>query len=608
MKRKSLHLITIFLLMTSLLQAQSFKNFITVDGAKIMDGKEQFRFLSFNIPNLNFVEDNLDFKTVYPFRLPTEFEIRDALMSVKQMGGRVVRIYTLPVRFLSFPDSVPAYVTGPGEFNEDAFKVNDLMLAIANELGIRIIFPLLNEWKWLGGKPQYAAFRNKSETEFYTDRQLIDDFKKTIEFTLNRKNTITGVKYKDDKAILCWETGNELLCPHEWTVEITRYIKKLDNNHLVLDGYHAIDSRPLREQSVLEPSIDIIHSHHYVTNPIELCEHIDRNLEIINGRKPYIIGEFGFESTASLEMVIDKIINTPEISGGLIWSLRSHREEGGFYWHSEPLGMGIYKSYHWPGFASGNSYDERNFLAMLREKAFSIQRLEAPVIPVPQAPVLLPITEIYKINWQGSVGASGYNIERATGTNGPWEQIGFNISDAALPYFPLFHDESAKIEETYYYRTQAINASGFSAYSNVVGPIKVEKQALIDNMQNYGKNILSKDVTIVTGNDRKCKEKMERMNGDNGSELLYRTDVPIKSFTIYSFEYVEQTALKLSVSHDGIEFEIIVPDTSWHHEPGNDYGYNFPVCYTYATDEDEYQFLKIEFLREAEIARVEIIY
>jgi len=608
MKNILLKVFSTYLILLGLLQAQEFENFITVEAAKLMDGKNQFRFLSFNIPNLNFIEDNLDFKTVYPFRLPTEFEIRDALMSVKQMGGGVVRIYTLPVRNLNFPDSVPAHILGPGEFSEEAFGVNDLMLSIANELGIRIIFPLLNQWKWLGGRPQYAAFRGKDEKDFYTDRQLIDDFKKTIEFTLNRTNTITGKKYRNDKAILCWETGNELLCPHQWTVEITRYIKSLDKNHLVLDGYHAFGNRPVREESVLEPSIDIIHSHHYEVNPMELCENIERNLKIIGGRKPYVIGEFGFESTSALEMVIDKITSIPGIAGGLIWSLRYHREEGGFYWHSEPFGLGLYKAYHWPGFATGNSYDEINLLKMFREKAFKIQGREVPAVPVPRLPELLPINDIYSINWKGSAGASGYNIERAESKNGPWILIGYNISDAVTPYFSLFHDESAEIGKKYYYRVQAVNASGISDISNIVGPVNVESQALIDNMLNYGTLFQSKDIRLTTGNDRKYKEKIYRIKGQNGSEILYRLKNPIRSIKLFSFEYINKAALNLSVSKKGKGYQPITPDIKYYNQPGNNYGYNFPVFYSHTINNGNYKFLKIRFERDAEIGRVEIIY
>ena len=58
-----------------------------------------------------------------------------------------------------------------------------------------------------------------------------------------------------------------------------------------------------------------------------------------------------------------------------------HRREGGFYWHMEVgTGRNIYKAYHWPGFDSGERYDERNVLRLMREKAFQIRGMEAPAL------------------------------------------------------------------------------------------------------------------------------------------------------------------------------------------------------------------------------------
>jgi hypothetical protein len=58
-----------------------------------MDGGQPFRFISFNLPNLQMIEDNLPFAGTNPWRLPDEFEIRDGLATVRQMGGTVVRTY-----------------------------------------------------------------------------------------------------------------------------------------------------------------------------------------------------------------------------------------------------------------------------------------------------------------------------------------------------------------------------------------------------------------------------------------------------------------------------------------------------------------------------------
>src|SRR5450756_51754 len=178
-----------------------FKNFITTKGDKLMDGDTELRFISCNIPNLHYVEDYLPFTGTNPWRLPDEFEIRDALMAIKQMGGKVARVYVFSVRKES-DTSVIYYVEGPGKFNEEAFRTFDKVLQIANEVGIRLIVPFVDNWHWWGGPKEYAAFRGKSKDEFWTDHQLIDDFEKTVDFVVNRTNTFTGIPYKQDKAIL----------------------------------------------------------------------------------------------------------------------------------------------------------------------------------------------------------------------------------------------------------------------------------------------------------------------------------------------------------------------------------------------------------------------
>ena len=589
--------------------AQLFDNFITVSGNKLMDGTKEYRFLSYNIPNLNFVEDEQSFTIKSPYGLPTEFEIRDALTTIKQCGGQVARIYTIPVKRLDQEENMPAHVLGPGMFNEEAYKVNDMMLALANEIGIRIIFPIVNNWKWMGGRPQYAEFRGKTEDEFWTDPQLIEDVKKTIEYTLNRTNTITGVKYKDDKAILCWETGNELTSPHSWTIQITRYIKQLDKNHLVMDGFYAIDGRTFVQlEAILEPSIDIVSSHHYELHQYETVNNIRKNLDIINGRKPYIIGEFGFQSTTALKATIDYIISENNISGALIWSLRYHRESGGFYWHTEPMGLGIYKAYHWPGFSSGNLYDETNFVWLMREKAFEIQNKNVPVVDKPLSPVLLDIKNVFEINWKGSAGAACYNIERADNSNGPWENIAYNLDDAYVQYTSLYHDKKAEIGKKYFYRITAVNSSGISEPSNIVGPVEVKQQAVIDNMSNYSVFYDACEVKTETGDDRKFKEDMCRISGKKGSELIYYIPgIPVKAL-IYAFQQKDKPVLEIQASDDNLTFRTIESVHSDYAESNSDYELLPPILYECINIENDTRFLKIKFNGSVQISRVVIIY
>ncbi len=605
---RKITLILFLIMFVNTLKSQGFEHFVTRNGAALMDGKDTLRFISWNIPNLNYVEDELTFEVTNPYDLPTEYEMRDAFETVKEMGGQVIRIYTIPVRNEKFPKDAPTFVEGPGQFSEEAFKVNDLMLALANEYQVRIIFSLLNNWEWMGGRPNYAAFRGKSANKFWTDKQLIEDFKKTIEFTINRTNTITGVKYKDDKSILCWETGNELGSPYSWTKEIAAHIKKLDKNHLLMDGYYAIDGRPVMKESIRDKNIDIITSHHYERSPLDMIKNIDRNLELIKGEKPYIIGEFGFESTSGLECILEKVITNKTISGALSWSIRYHHRNGGFYWHSEPLGLGIYKAYHWPGFASGEKYDERDLLWMFRDKAFKIQGVSTPPVSVPRAPTMLPVTDVNDIRWQGVAGAEGYNVQRREASEEAWQLVGYHISDARIQGFANFGDQTAEIGKEYFYRVCAINSAGVSGYSEAFGPVKVEKQAVIDNMENYGVVMDMHNVNPVTGNDRTFKEIDSRMEGNYGAEMIYRVPGQFDSFKVYAFEFNDHWHfLEFFGSKDGEKWtQLNVHPTVFLNDEKN-YDYAAPKLYHH-NDRADIQFVKIRFKNKVQIARVEIYY
>ncbi len=423
------------------------------------------------------------FDETNPWRLPDEFEIADALKSIKQQGGQVVRIYTLSVRKADDTDDIPRHVLGPGKFNEDAFRALDKVMELANETGVRVIIPFVDNWSWWGGKAEYAAFRGKEAGAFWTDPQVIEDYEKTVAYLINRTNVFTGLKYKDDRALLAWETGNELQCPPSWTAQVVPYIKSLDANHLVIDGYHT---SLLRDESISETDVDIVTTHHYPKDPMAFIEQVKSNMKKAEGKKPYFIGEFGFMSTAAIEKFLDMIIHS-NVSGALIWSLRIHNRDGGFYWHSEPAAGYLYKAYHWPGFQSGNEYDEKNLLHLLQRKAFAIRGLAVPPQTPPSAPILLPIKNTARISWQGSVGAVSYNVERAQNKNGPWKPVGTNISDAEVQYSPLFSDMSAKLDAEYFYRVVAVNAAGKSKPSNIIGPCQATHLALVDEVINKGK-------------------------------------------------------------------------------------------------------------------------
>ena len=584
-----------------------FRNFITAKGDRLYDGNKEFRFISFNIPNLLTIEDNLPFKEKNYWRLPDQFEIDDALKSIVQLGGQVVRTYVVTVKRDNDPPGTIKYVEAPGKFNEEAFKTFDRVLASANHNGILLIIPFIDNWKWMGGRPQYAAFRNKDRGVFYTDEQLKSDYKATVGYILNRVNSITGTAYKDDKAILAWELGNEIWdAPINWVNEMAKYIKSIDKNHLVSDGRQY---RLVHEEILESPYIDILSTHHYEPDPYDMLNHIHETAAKAKGKKPYYVGEFGFISTTGLANVLDMVIHDENIAGALIWSLRFHNRSGGFYWHSEPMGGGLYKAYHWPGFQSGNLYDEINMFHMYRQKAFMIQGKPIPEIPALEPPGLLPINDLAKISWQGSAGAQSYDIQRSESGTGNWQTIGRDLSDAHIAYGPLFNDTSAEIGKSYFYRVIAINYAGVSEPSNEVGPVEAKELKLVDNMANFA--ILyskSKDVNLETGSTRAYKEDFHRLQGRDSSYITYFVPGNIKSFELFTFSDKGKSNLDISASANGKDFKPVIINEENLDIGKLDYDYVPPILVQGNLGVASANYLKIEFSDKAQIGRVEISY
>lgn len=530
--------------------------FIKARGDQLYDGDKPFRFISFNIPNLQLIEDNFAPDAETAWMWPNEFELNDALASVRQMGGTVARTYVLSVRREGSDMGDHVYVRGPGEFNEEAFKSLDRALEAANRNGVRLIIPLVDNWKWQGGIAEYAAFRGLPPESFWTDEQLIADFEATIRHVLTRVNSRTGVAYRDDPAILGWETGNELDAPPAWTARIAKFIKSLDPNHLVIDGYSL---HGVREESLADPNIDVVTTHHYpnVGNgdyvpPIREARAKSR------GRKPYFVGEFGFIPADEIAAVYDEVIANGT-SGALLWSLRFHDRNGGYYWHSEPSGEGVYKAYHWPGSPTGDDYDEREALRLTRAKAFEVRGEEVPPLEPPAAPELLPIVDVGAISWRGSAGAASYAVERATNAAGPWLTLAEGIDDAAVQYRPLFSDASAASGQRYFYRVVAKGSGGESAPSNVVGPVAVDARVLVDEARDLS---LVADATggvkPVNAEARRRREDGSRLKLPAGSQLTYQVDEPIRSwqaeFFVVQPDSSSESSVAVSWSTDGVDF------------------------------------------------------
>jgi mannan endo-1,4-beta-mannosidase len=361
-------------------------------------------------------------------------------------------------------------------------------------------------------------------------------------------------------------------------------------------------------QSALDiPDVDIVTTHHYPGGRFQrtFADLIRQNAELAKGKKPYVVGEFGFVGTAQMADALQAIQETG-IAGGLLWRLRFHDRDGGFYWHSEGAGGNVFKAFHWPGSPVADAYDEINLMAIVRTNAFAIRGLPVPEIPIPAAPKLLPITDAGAISWQGSIGAKDYTIERAPKIGGPWTIAGKNIDESAAQYHPQFSDESA-LKGKWFYRVRAENDSGISEPSNVVGPVKVAQVTFVDELADLKKaNAVQGNLTIQLIDSRKAKEDAQRAAGNSGDALIYQLPNSVAGFRVFAFFPNDVADLKFSISKDGKTFQDVKAGKENYYAGAGDYDYWKPVLYHAEKIGAAGTFLKIELTGETQIGRVEI--
>lgn len=256
------------------------------------------------------------------------------------------------------------------------------------------------------------------------------------------------------------------------------YIRKVDPNHLIMEAGGAD-----RKDFLEDPNIDIISDHLYEYwnkmggRPWQLAPFAKQGRAECKGKKPLMVDEFGLGGIENLRELM-KTIREEQIVGGLIWSIRSHRRDGGWYYHNE--GGTPVNSYHVPGFPAGFIYEEIRTLDLLRQEAYAIRGLPVPAVDKPSpAPILMK--HGHGFTWRGSTGASSYTIERAEKPAGPFSVLRDGLHDSILQdvtkweYSPeasealiLYTDETAVAGKTYYYRIKGVNQSGDSGYSPVM--------------------------------------------------------------------------------------------------------------------------------------------
>ncbi len=302
--------------------------FVTRSRSRLVLNGKPFRFAGANLDNVNLASNRYSLVISITGKIdayyPSHWAIDDAFETLHKMGGTVARVYSAGTQ-----GSPLAIEPELGVFNEDALKQLDYIVKSAGDHGIRLDLCLVSQQDYyVGGRDVFSHWRNGAN---FFEEPVVSDFEQFIHKVLTRVNSYTGVAYKDEPAILGWETDNEIRdSPVAWENRICSYIKKVDPNHLVINGNDG-EGRMTTPQQLAEPDADIFVKHYYEhwKMPWKLAADA---AAVAKAGKVFMVEEFGWDrsntNVADLTAHLAAVEKNPDVAGDMYWALRAHIEPG----------------------------------------------------------------------------------------------------------------------------------------------------------------------------------------------------------------------------------------------------------------------------------------
>jgi mannan endo-1,4-beta-mannosidase len=239
----------------------------------------------------------------------------------------------------------PAFQSAPGVYNEELLQGLDFLLMEMGKRDMKAVIFLNNYWQWSSGMSQYVNWITgkpvidpdvskdwngfmQMSASFYRLEKAQTLYRNYMKAVITRRNTYTGLDYREDPVIMSWELANE---PRpgsdqggreyykffkEWIEDTAKFIRSLDSKHLITTGsegsHGTLKDNELFMDSHATPQIDYVTFHLWLKNwswfdikrPEATYEdavskglaYIDDHIEMAKKlNKPVVMEEFGIE-------------------------------------------------------------------------------------------------------------------------------------------------------------------------------------------------------------------------------------------------------------------------------------------------------------------------
>jgi mannan endo-1,4-beta-mannosidase len=305
--------------------ARGRAGFVQARDGRFVVGGRPFRFVGANVAVMYRDEDRA--------------QMPETLRQASEHGIKVVRVWAFgeggpgdvkPISDFNDWPRTHSFRNKPEQWNEAEFVFLDQVLAEAARNNLRVQLCLTNWWRDTGGVTQYLRWAGvngadddnypfginvEKAMQFYTNATARKLYREHVEKIATRRNTVTGVLYKDDPAIFGYELINEGQCltgrweeRRTWFSEMSSYLRTLDADHMIAPGDWGYRSAAERREWLADHAlntIDYCDVHHYpdkdkdvfVDSPKTLHEFIENRVAAAYSiKKPLVFGEFGMGS------------------------------------------------------------------------------------------------------------------------------------------------------------------------------------------------------------------------------------------------------------------------------------------------------------------------